>query len=96
MPATLTPAEIVGGWAAHFETVPAHQHLVANHLVTVDGDAARATAQFIASHQTGEDVWTLGGDYRFELVRHGDGWRITSMTMTASWQTPGPLPAPAT
>ncbi|MEM9037800.1 MAG: nuclear transport factor 2 family protein [Actinomycetota bacterium] len=93
-PAELAPTEIVAGWSEHFATVPAHQHLVANHLVQVDGERATVTAQFIASHQYGERLWTLGGDYRFGLQRRADGWRIDAMTMTAVWQQPGDLPAP--
>ncbi|MEM7324152.1 MAG: nuclear transport factor 2 family protein [Actinomycetota bacterium] len=93
-PATVAPTDLVGGWEAHFETVPAHQHLVTNHLVSRTDDAASVTAQFIASHQTGEEVWTLGGDYHFELTRDPQTWRITSMTMTAVWQQPGDLPKP--
>ncbi|MEM8618647.1 MAG: nuclear transport factor 2 family protein [Actinomycetota bacterium] len=91
-PTTLSPADIVGGWRDHFATVPAHQHLVSNHLVDTDGDRATATAQFIASHQYTDRMWTLGGDYRFELSRSVGGWQITAMTMTAVWQQPGGLP----
>ncbi len=86
-PATLAATDIVAGWRTVFEAIDAHQHLLANHLVTVDGGTAVATAGFIASHQFGGDTWTLGGDYRFELRRTGDAWRITAMTMTAGWQT---------
>lgn len=91
-PTTLAPTAIVSGWRDHFATVPAHQHLVSNHLVDADGDHATATAQFIASHQYTDRMWTLGGDYRFELERSDAGWKITAMTMTAVWQQPGGLP----
>lgn len=94
-PAELAPGDIVAGWSAHFATLDAHQHLVANHLVDINGDAANVTAQFLATHQTGEDVWTLGGDYHFDLQRAEGQWRISSMTMTAVWQAPGDLPEPA-
>lgn len=98
-PSTLGPAEIVAGWREHFTTVPAHQHLVSNHLVTIsDGPepTATVTAQFIASHQYDDRMWTLGGDYRFGLVATGGRWAIDAMTMTAVWQQPGPVPtAPA-
>ncbi|GGT60993.1 hypothetical protein [Actinomadura citrea] len=32
----------------------------------------------------GAPLWTLGGDYRWELARSGR-WLITSVTMTATW-----------
>ena len=85
-PARLSPAEIVAGWPPGFEAIDAHQHLVANHLVEVGVEAATATATFIATHQNDGETWTLGGDYAFELARTDD-WRITAMTMTATWQT---------
>ncbi|MEM7284913.1 MAG: nuclear transport factor 2 family protein [Actinomycetota bacterium] len=90
---SLTADAIVGGWADHFATMDAHQHLVTNHLVTRSDDTARVTAQFIATHQTGDAVWTLGGDYEFDLLDDGAGWRISSMTMTAVWQHPGDVPS---
>ncbi|MEM8921876.1 MAG: nuclear transport factor 2 family protein [Actinomycetota bacterium] len=63
-PATVPADGVIGGWRAAFEAIDAHQHLVANHLVTVDdgGAAATATAAFQATHQWQEETWTLGGD----------------------------------
>jgi hypothetical protein len=70
-----------------------HQHLVAGHLVEVEGDRATCTAQFQATHVLadpavnphGGTTWTLGGHYRYGLVRTGEGWRIAALTMTATW-----------
>lgn len=60
-------------------------------MVEVDGDRAVATAQFQATHilpnPHGGPVWTLGGHYRFGLVRDDGGWRIDALTMTATWAT---------
>ncbi len=90
-PATLAPADIVAGWRRGLDGLDATQHLIANHLVDIDGDRAVATAQFQATHvlanQYGDPVWTLGGHYRFGLVRSGDGWRIDALTMTFTWAT---------
>lgn len=94
-PATLKPDEIVGGWSEHFASVPAHQHLVGNYLVDVDDARATVSAQFIATHQYEDRMWTLGGDYVFRLGRVGSGWRIEAMTMNAVWQSPGPVPVQA-
>lgn len=93
-PTVQTPDQIVDGWRAFFTTVPAHQHLVSNHLVALEGERAAVTAQFIATHQWEDRSWTLGGDYAFSLRRDGNDWRIEAMTMTAVWQDPGALPAP--
>ncbi len=93
-PATQTPHEIVGGWSEFFATVPAHQHLVSNHLVEIEEGQASVTAQFIATHQWEDRSWTLGGDYAFRLRQQGDAWLVEAMTMHAVWQDPGAIPAP--
>jgi 3-phenylpropionate/cinnamic acid dioxygenase small subunit len=88
-PATLTPAQIVDAWREALGAYDATQHIIGNHLVTVDGDAAACTASFQATHYKkvdfGSPLWRLGGTYRFTLVRGGNGWRITSVVMTATW-----------
>lgn len=85
-PATLAPAQIMEGWQSALGAYKATQHLLGNHLVTIDGDAALCTASFQATHRKPDDtLWTLGGIYRFTLVRTGDGWRITSVVMTTAW-----------
>jgi hypothetical protein len=90
-PATLHPPEIVAAWRATLGRLDATQHLMANHLVTVDGDRATATAQFQAVHVLanphGDPTWTLGGHYLFGLVATPTGWRIDAVTMTATWAT---------
>ena len=92
-PARLSPEEIVGSWRTTLGGLDATQHLVSNVLVDPEegaaGAAATATAQFQATHvlanPTGDDTWTLGGHYRFELTRTGDTWRVSAMAMTATW-----------
>jgi 3-phenylpropionate/cinnamic acid dioxygenase small subunit len=85
-PATLTPAQIVDGWRTGLGAYSATQHLLTNHLVTLDGVGAVCTAAFQATHRkTDDSLWTLGGTYRFDLARTGDGWRITGVVMTAVW-----------
>ncbi|WP_395108257.1 nuclear transport factor 2 family protein [Actinomadura sp. SCN-SB] len=89
-PVTLTPADIVAGWRDALGAYAATQHLITNHLVTVDGGTAVCTASFQATHRhpgpLGDaPLWTLGGDYRFDLVRAGGEWRIAGVVMTAKW-----------
>jgi len=80
-PATLTRDEIVAGWRSGLEGLDATQHLVSGHLVEVDGDRASCTAQFQATHVLsdpslnpyGGSTWTLGGHYRYTLLRAGGG-----------------------
>ncbi|MGW0120345.1 nuclear transport factor 2 family protein [Streptomyces sp. NPDC003327] len=85
-PVTLAPAQIVEGWRTGLGAYAATHHLLGNHLVTVDGDTAECTATFQATHRKTDDtLWTLGGTYRFGLVRTRAGWRIASVLMTAVW-----------
>lgn len=88
-PVTLTPAQIAAVWQHTLGGLNATQHLLGNHLVTVNGDTAVCTASFQATHRKpgafGASLWTLGGSYRFDLVRSGDGWRISGVVMTALW-----------
>lgn len=88
-PAELSRQAIVDSLRATLGGLDATQHLQGNHLVDIVGDHATCTACFQATHilpnAHGSPRWTLGGDYRFELTRTADGWRINSMTMTAVW-----------
>jgi hypothetical protein len=85
-PVTLTPAQIVAGWRTGLGVYTATQHLLGTHLVVVDGDDAVCTAAFQAAHlKVDGSRWTLGGTYRFDLIRARDGWRITGVVMTALW-----------
>ncbi|MFF8844957.1 nuclear transport factor 2 family protein [Streptomyces sp. NPDC015127] len=88
-PVELTPAEIVAGWKSALGGYDATQHLVTNHLVDIEGDTAVCTAAFQATHRLatphGSPLWTLGGTYRFTLVRTAGEWRISALVMTATW-----------
>jgi hypothetical protein len=90
-PATVPRDQLVESWAGLLGELQATQHLVTNHLVAVSGDTASCTAAFQATHLLpnphGDPFWTLGGSYRFELVRDGERWRISAVTMTATWAT---------
>jgi ketosteroid isomerase-like protein len=83
--------DVISAWAGLLGNLDATQHLVANHLVHVDGDTAFCTASFQATHLLanphGGPIWTLGGHYEFGLARTAEGWRITSVKMIADWAT---------
>jgi 3-phenylpropionate/cinnamic acid dioxygenase small subunit len=71
------------------EQLDASQHLLGNHLVEVDGDAARATCYFQAEHvrsgTPGGDNFTVAGRYDDRLVRVGEGWKIAHRQQTVQW-----------
>lgn len=47
------------------------------------------TASFQATHRLtdpfGSQLWTLGGTYRFDLVRSDGAWMISAVVMTVTW-----------
>lgn len=64
----------------------ATQHHVTNHVIAVDGDAARSTSYVLAQHVRADDVtFILGGIYHDDLVRTGDGWRIAARRFVTTW-----------
>ena len=65
----------------------ATQHCVTNHVISLDGDRARARSYVIAQHVRENDAtFTLGGIYHDELVRSGDEWRIVGRRFVTSWK----------
>lgn len=80
---------LVDSWAGGLAGLKATQHLVSNHLVTVEGDTARCTAAFQATHvlpnNSGGPLWTLGGYYEYGLRRTPGGWLLTSVAMVVDW-----------
>ena len=62
------------------------QHLVGNHEIAVDGDAAThrcyLQAQHIREAATGGPHYIVAGRYEDRLARTDAGWRITHRTLT--------------
>lgn len=88
-PLRLPRQSLLDGWTVALGGLDATQHLVSNHLVTLNGDTAECTASVLATHilanDQGDPIWTVGGHYLYNLVRTEDGWRISGLTMTADW-----------
>lgn len=64
------------------------QHMITNHVVTIDGDDATVAFYEQALHHhpaLGEDAsvstWTLYGRGEFSLRRTFDGWKITAQRL---------------
>lgn len=89
-PATLTPDQIVAAWKTVLPGYERTQHLITNHLVTIDGDKAHCLSQVFASHYLpntqGEDYWIVVGHYDHELVRTENGWKVTLMRLNYGFQ----------
>ena len=67
----------------------ASQHLLGNHLVSVDGDSARSTCYFQAQHVRegvdGGQNFTVAGRYDDRLLRTSEGWKISRREQTVLW-----------
>ncbi|MFD7841781.1 nuclear transport factor 2 family protein [Nocardia sp. NPDC059764] len=85
----MNPGQIRPDWEKLIGAFDATQHLLGNHLVTVDGDRAELTAVFQAVHllanPLGSPRWTLGGTYRIGLRLVVGAWKVEAMVMTAQW-----------
>ncbi|MEW2916048.1 nuclear transport factor 2 family protein [Ruegeria sp. ANG10] len=87
-PVTQSADELIAGWAAFLPGFDVTHHMVTNHTVTELTDTtAKAEADFTATHRIEDGFWVLGGRYSYDMVKSDDRWLVTSMTMTALWET---------
>lgn len=90
-PNTVAADTLVTGWADFFSKIfKATQHMITNHIVTVNGDRATCTSHFRAHHiylggESGK-TWTLGGFYNHGLTRIKGRWKVTQMKMTWTYE----------
>jgi 3-phenylpropionate/cinnamic acid dioxygenase small subunit len=72
---------------------PQYQHVIGNRNVTLNGDTASSIAAFFNPMvmKNGETFF-CGGEYRDQLVRTADGWRINDRFEQTVW-TYGSVPA---
>lgn len=72
----------------------ATQHMITNHVITVDGDTAICVAYVQARHflpnDTGGSTQTMFGYYTNRFIRTRDGWKIRGCKLTLWWQTGNP------
>ncbi|GAA6165019.1 nuclear transport factor 2 family protein [Pelagimonas sp. KU-00592-HH] len=79
---------LVGAWAGFLPGFDSTHHMVTNHTITSQKDGrATAEADFTATHRIDDGLWVLGGRYSYVLEEQGDRWVVTSLTMTALWET---------
>ena len=90
-PVTLGADEFVEGWRQSLDNLDAVNHLVANHVIPLEGDKAKCAANMQGVHvfhnPSGDDMWNVGGRHDYQLQRTADGWRIAGLTFTISWAT---------
>ncbi len=69
----------------------ATQHMITNHVITIEGDEATCVAYVQARHhlpnESGESEQTMFGYYTNRFVRTADGWKIRACKLTVNWST---------
>ena len=87
-------AAIVARISGALSRLDASQHVIGNHQVRVDGDAATCRCQLQSQHvrrgTDGGDNFIIGGYYLDTLARTPDGWRITHRVMEETWREGNP------
>ncbi|NOD64848.1 MULTISPECIES: nuclear transport factor 2 family protein [unclassified Ruegeria] len=87
-PVTQPADDLVAGWSAFLPGFESTHHMVTNHTITSLAETeATAQADFTATHRIEDGLWVLGGRYDYALEKSGDRWVVTSLTMTALWET---------
>ncbi|WP_085066884.1 nuclear transport factor 2 family protein [Catenuloplanes japonicus] len=88
-PMTVPLASYVESLRPAFAPFAATHHAITGHVVEIDGDRASVHAHVRAEHwlPSGEpNRWLVVGFYDNEAVRTPDGWRLSSVRLTASYQ----------
>lgn len=74
---------------ATIQGMDATQHMMGNHLYTIDADRAHGTTYIRALHvcknDWGGDTYTVGGHYSVEMVRSSAGWKVENYTLHVTW-----------
>ncbi|ADB33208.1 conserved hypothetical protein [Kribbella flavida DSM 17836] len=92
-PMTVPLSDYGAALRASFGAFSATHHAITGHVVTIDSDRATIHAHVRAEHWLpaevagdGPDRWLVVGFYDNEAVRTADGWRLSSVKLTASYQ----------
>lgn len=79
-PEIKSPQALMTEWAQVLPGFDRTRHEISRVEVSVTGRHAVASAEVTADHYVADLHWQVTGDYRYELVDDGDGWRITAAT----------------
>ena len=62
------------------------QHIVSNFRIKINGDTAQCVSNFLAQHYIkgfeGGEEFFLRAEYTDQLVRTGEGWKISALTLS--------------
>ncbi len=95
-PATIPADGLIGAWSANLTAEKTSFHIRGNHAIEFDGaDEATMFSHGYAWNRMergseeangGEALWEVWGTYEHGFARTDDGWRVDSMTFTATAQ----------
>jgi hypothetical protein len=89
-PQQMAADDWVAGLVPLFTGLAVTQHSMTNPLSMVDGQTAAITMYMQAHHvfdpTDPASYYTIGGYYDDTLVRSGDGWLLTGVRLTMTWQ----------
>jgi SnoaL-like domain len=87
---TMKADDWVAGVKAVISGFDGTQHLLANEVITLNGDEAVVVPYMQAHHYLNLDgehhLQSIGGYYRHLMVRTIDGWKSRSCTLTITWE----------
>ena len=92
-PATVTPAELVGAWAANLGPSKTSFHMRTNHQVHIAGDTATLRSHGYAWNRlegNGDPLWEVWGVYTHNFTRTGNGWRVSGMALAVATERGNP------
>ncbi|NLI78402.1 MAG: nuclear transport factor 2 family protein [Candidatus Riflebacteria bacterium] len=98
-PATIKADDLILAWRTNLFPAKKTFHLRGNHLVTIDGDQATVTSHGYAWNQLSGlsgDLWEVWGTYTHAMARTPQGWRVTAMTFTKTYERGNPAVRTAT
>ncbi|GAA2265952.1 hypothetical protein GCM10010145_35270 [Streptomyces ruber] len=100
-PMTVPLAEYLPVLRGAFASFKATHHSITGHVIDIDTDRATIHAHVRAEHwvpdglaDRGADRWLVVGFYDNEAIRTADGWRLSSVKLTAHHQENAHLSSP--
>ena len=87
-PVTQPADDLLKSWSTFLPGFDSTHHMIASLIVAnVEDNSATAQANFTATHRIDDSLWVLGGRYNYDFSKTSGNWRLTSLTMTALWET---------
>jgi len=80
-------AAIVDHMRLALEPMDATQHLFANFIIDIEGDAAGMTCDIIAQHVHGGESYLAGGKYDVRLSKAGPIWKFSRISACTVWSS---------